>query len=71
MVTNGGKTAVGDAAATRHEGLKGGFGTRETSLFILVTTGTGSGNLAVPSIDGCPSGVIRGVLTGYASFEVV
>lgn len=71
VVTKGGKTAEGDAAATCHEGLKGGFGTRETSNFILVTVGTGSGLLAVSTIDGCPSGVLRGVLTGYALLEVV
>lgn len=70
-VTHDGKTNFGEAAATRHEGFKGGLGTRETSNLILVTTGSGSGNRAVSTIDGCPLGVIRGVVTGYALFEVV
>lgn len=70
-VTKIGKTNFGDATATCHEGLKGGFGTRETSNFILVTVGHGSGLIAVSTIDGRPSGVLRGVLTGYALLEVV
>lgn len=70
-VTPDKKTAVGDAAAACHEGFKGGFGTWETSVFILVTTGVGSGDLAGSTIDGCPLGGIHGTAAGYAVFEVV